>query len=144
MLIQKLERELGLKIFKYEPGIATLVYENEEKDIPELNDYNPMKGTFDLWRYAAYKTDYSRSFVSRLVMKNQGGCIYNTITHYPPKDLSASKILLDGEPFVDLFGLHVYIFSTLSWTYRNDVDLRFEKGLYPYNIIEPELKFLLM
>lgn len=123
----------------FEAGKAILIQEVPEKDIPDLTDYNPYKDQFSLERQVDYPTMNSRRFINDFLKKNQGACIYNTITHSPPKD--AHQILLYGEPFIDVFGLYVYMFSTFALDPRSDVDLRFNANHYP-DIIDPELGFL--
>lgn len=130
-----------VSILKFETGLATFMQEVPEKDIPDLTDYNPYKKEFRTERYIEYPTLNSRHFIKDFLQKNPGACIYNTITHRPPK--GAHQILLRGEPFTDVFGLYVYMFSTFALDQRSDVDLRFNANQYPYDIIDPELGFIL-
>jgi hypothetical protein len=113
-------------------------YETEEKELPELTDYNPTLGKFSTTRHAHFTTTWTHENVLKRL---RDGMIFNTISHYP-NSLPANRVYYGDEPFIDAFGFYVYIFSTVSWDKRSDVDLRFNANRYMYHIIDPDLGFL--
>lgn len=119
--------------------MVLLEYQTQEKEIPELTDYNPLLARFDSDRLIWIPDNgWIVDYWDRYLLRYPQACIYNKISHEPIGDI----IILNGEPFIDAFGLHVYIQSNLAWTARSDVDLRFNANQFPYHILEPDLGFM--
>lgn len=112
-------------------GISELRQELIDSGIPTLVDYDSIKGEFSTTRTIFVDTGWDAKKLTAFLITHPGACIYNTVSHKP---ISEDKVMLDGEPYIDLFGLNVYIKSDVSWYPHEDVDERFNDEVYPDNI----------
>lgn len=141
-----------LQLVQHLGKIGLVSWTTPEKDFPELLDYNPRLKRIALERnaYIAIPEGYTEDKVKTLLKSKPNACIHNLVSHNPiPFDgeglhqldylVETQRIVIDDKPYIDLFGLHVYIASRIAWTETSDVDLRFTAGLYPYHHLEHEL-----
>lgn len=103
--------------------------------MPDVTDYNPVTQELSATRNVTVDTGWEESRLKQFLVEHEGACIYNTLSHKP---ISEDKVMLDGEPYVDIFGLNVYILSNVSWYPHKDIDERFNEDEYP-NDMESEL-----
>lgn len=145
-----------LFLLKQLNGVALVGYESTLKEQPEIVDWNVDYGTFTYLRTAFVgipkeKTDVE---IKALLNRRPEACIYNIVAHNPVlnkgdriSDLEyrakTQQIVIEGKPYIDLFGLHVYITSRAAWERRSDVDLRFAANKYPYHHLDPEIERVL-
>lgn len=106
-----------------------------DNGFPTLMDYNPELKGFSTTRQVVIDTGWDEDRLRSFLVKHPGACIYNTLSHEP----IGEKILIDGDPYIDPFGLCVYISSNISWYPHKDVDERFNYEEYPEDQIGMEL-----
>lgn len=136
-------------------GIALVRYHSEEKLYPELSDWHTYYKTFTTIRHSYIKVDesWSEAEVWRYLKARRHASIYNLVAHNPiplPAETKADvehlaetqRIVIDGIPYIDHFGLYVYVTSRVAWHATSDVDLRYNANQYPYKHLEPEIELL--
>jgi hypothetical protein len=143
-----------LQLLSYTGKLALVSYETLEKDWPEITDWNVKLGQFSMQRRAWIGVPgWSEERLRNYIRSHSLACIYNIVAHNPimvagdreqdiPLLVQAQQIVMDGVPYVDFFGMHVYITSRVAWEQRSDVDIRFTSNMYPYQHLVPEVGFL--
>lgn len=132
--------------------IVLLEHETEEKEWPEMVDYNPWLKRFDTIRhaYVLLPDGWTEARMLSFLRSRPKSRIRTTVSHDPimteldrPSDMQLlveqQRVVIDGEPYIDPFGLYVYIATQASWDGKSDVDLRFNTNQYPYHLLPPEL-----
>ncbi len=122
--------------------VQELEEERVDSGVPMVTDYNSKLQQFSTVRTAYTITGWDKKKLNAYLQSHPDACIYNIVSHDPIpiegeklEDLaSEQRILINKEPYVDLFGRYVYILSQVSWTYKEDIDSRFEGGVYPESI----------
>lgn len=143
-----------LNLLEYHGNIALVGYEAEEKIEPEITDWNVKLGTFSVRRtaYITLPTGWTEETLRLFLLSRPRASIFNKVAHNPimePGDtdidylVRTQRIVIEGKPYIDMFGLHVYIASRTSWDSTSDVDLRFSSNQYPYRHLDPEVEAIL-
>jgi len=104
--------------------------------MPTPMDYNPELGKLSSTRTVFIETGWKDDKLKAFLKTHPDACIFNTLSHNP---ISEEKVMIDGEPYIDQFGLNVYIKSEVDWYYHPDVDERFNYEQYPEEELVPEL-----
>jgi len=108
--------------------------------MPELVDFNPRLNKYSTEREASFSTQESTAELNKRLHSLRDASIFNTLSH--ERKEGYTQVTLWGIPFIDNFGLYVYIKSTVSWNKTTDVDTRFNANIYPLRYLEPEFAFI--
>lgn len=127
-----------LQLIKTLPGTTISEFRQEVLDngMPDLMSYNPELGEFSVIRTVLIDTGWEEEKLKDFLKTHKDACIWNTLSHKP---ISDTMVMIDGEPYIDLFGLNVYISSNVAWYPHKDIDYRFNNDEYPHGEIVDEL-----
>jgi hypothetical protein len=145
-----------LSLYRQRNNRALVSYESELKDQPEITDWSVDYSTFTEMRiaYLSIPSSWDELSTRRYLQSRPQACIYNIVAHSPllfagdklediPTRIEQQRIVIEGKPYIDMFGLYVYITSRIAWDKRSDVDLRFSSNQYPYHHLDSELEMIL-
>lgn len=137
-----------LKLIRTLPdsNVQELQEERIDSGIPSLTDYNGTTQSFSTTRTSFAVTGWAEEKLTTYLETHPDACIYNIVSHAPTRVPGESlidsaedqRVVIKDKPFIDQFGKYVYVLSQVSWTRKDDIDNRFDNGVYPQEL-ESEL-----
>lgn len=145
-----------LSLLEWYDSVALVGHEVQEKEWPEITDWNIDEGKFTLSRTAfiSIPAGWDQTRMRTFLLSRPEASIYNSVAHSPfmaqgdtaddiDELVKLQRIVIEGKPYIDMFGLYVYITSRASWDKTRDVDLRFNANHYPYHHLPTEVEMIL-